>query len=363
MWKYFLADAKGTDVKVNSDKGEDVGLVVATRPHKTFTSRAAFLTNPTYGREMNQDAAFGGTPLLIADGDSTPWTFAQSGTKFTEASTDRAYAGSASVKSAKAPVGDYAEFTNQAGGAGTDIDMTNYVAFSMWINVDNNWTAATEVQFQGVVGAALAGNAVDLSDYFDYAQQDTWHFIIIPMADLGLSTTLIDAVRITQGSKGGPRGPTYYVDVLTLENTGGSIAYSVKPTAGTWFNINVFHIAMVDALAATLASGTMPALSYDKFLGMASNEGLKLEVYRDNVLVSGSSFRLGNLGDMLSMPDAEITNAIGDGTNTAISVERHQDCPMILKSEENDELRVTLEDNFSVLLMMRFSVMGCVETR
>jgi len=363
MWKHYLCDAKGTDVKVNEDSGEDTGLVVATRPHKTFTSRIAFMTNIAYGRDMAQDGKYGGTLVLIADGDSTPWTFAESATKYTEDSTDRFYAGSKSIKADNADIGEYCEFTNQDPGAGSNIDLDgNYVAFTMWINVDKDWTSAVEVFFQAVVGGSLTGTAVDLSNYFDYLQQDTWHFIAIPLADMGIAAIEIDAVRITQGNDDGNK-VKYYVDLLTLEETGSPIAFSVKPTLGTWYYINVFHITMADALAGTVASGTMSGLSYDKFLGLASTEGLKFERYRDDVLVSGSSFQLTNLGDMMSMPNAHITNAIGDGTNTMISVERHPQTPMVLKSEENDELRVTIADDFSQLLLMRFSVMGYVETR
>ena len=108
----------------------------------------------------------------------------------------------------------------------------------------------------------------------------------------------------------------------------------------------------------------MPNLSYNKFLGMdAIVEGLKFEIYRDDELVTGTSLQVASLGAMLALPDARITNAIADGTNTLISVERKLSVPLILKAEEGDELRVTLNDNFSVLLMMKFSVMGYKETR
>ena len=100
MWKFFLANKSGQDAEVNSDTGEVPGLVVATRPLKTFDTKTVFFTNPTYGREMAQNAAFGGVALLLHDGtDTGAWTFSEpTGTKWEANSTDEAYADSKSLK-------------------------------------------------------------------------------------------------------------------------------------------------------------------------------------------------------------------------------------------------------------------------
>ena len=83
MWKFFLGDKAGTSVGVNADTGEDVGLVVATRPHKAFTTKTAFFTNPTYGREMAQNAAYAGSVLIHDGTDTGEWTFSEPvGTKW-----------------------------------------------------------------------------------------------------------------------------------------------------------------------------------------------------------------------------------------------------------------------------------------
>ncbi len=370
MIKNAIADKNGETVALNTDSGEDVGLVVATRDHKTYNLKVGFVTNSTYGSDMAQDAAFGGAPITIHNGlDDVAWTFAQSAGKWDEDSTDRFYAGAKSIKCDNAAVGEYSEYTNQDGGAGTDIDLTNYAAFSMWINTDKDWKTDSEVFFQGVVDGGLVGNSVDLSDYFDWSDKDVWYYVSILKADLGLSTTSIDAVRITQGAKGGHKAPKFYIDDLTLQQSGSPIAFSIKPQKGTWFHITTVHITMADNVDSEVDTGadtkvpTMYGLSYDKFLGMTPGAGLKLEGYRDGELIVGSSQQITSLGDMLSLPSTTITNAVADGTNTCISLERNFPVPSILKAEENDELRVTLDDDFSVLLMMKFSVMGYQETR
>jgi len=47
MWKSFLANSSGIPVEINTDSGENAGLVVATRPHKTYHPFSTFFTNPT----------------------------------------------------------------------------------------------------------------------------------------------------------------------------------------------------------------------------------------------------------------------------------------------------------------------------
>jgi len=68
MIKNYITDPK-TGIKaevVNSD--ENNALVVATRPLKTFDNKLTYFSNPTYGIEMNQDGASGGTAIEIHDG-------------------------------------------------------------------------------------------------------------------------------------------------------------------------------------------------------------------------------------------------------------------------------------------------------
>jgi len=59
MLKHILANKAGIPVEANTDPGEDTGLVVATRDHKTYTPKTVYFTNSTYGREMAQNGAYG----------------------------------------------------------------------------------------------------------------------------------------------------------------------------------------------------------------------------------------------------------------------------------------------------------------
>ncbi|MFH1626332.1 MAG: hypothetical protein ABID54_14425 [Pseudomonadota bacterium] len=55
--------------------------------------------------------------------------------------------------------------------------------------------------------------------------------------------------------------------------------------------------------------------------------------------------------------------AIGDAANTLVSLEIKFQVPEILKAEDNDELRVTVQDNLSGLLMLRMVAAGYEEVR
>ena len=65
----------------------------------------------------------------------------------------------------------------------------------------------------------------------------------------------------------------------------------------------------------------------------------------------------------MQLPGTEITATGSDGTNTWVTFKAVHMEPIILKSEEDDELSFTISDDISGLLRFRISA-GCkVETR
>ena len=367
MFKHFLADKAGTPVEVNQDAGEDVGLVVATRDHKTHTPKAAFFTNDTYGREMAQNASYGVGGLLIHDGtDTVAWTFSEPvGTKWIADSTDRSYDGTKSLKCDNPAVNDIMQLINNV-GPGDDIDMTgNYVALTMWINVDKDWKNGDSISVYAHVGGSLVGNVVYLEDYFNPSNEDDWQYINIPLADMGIASSTLDAFRFKCESKEGPKAPKFYIDELTLQASGAPIDYKIAPAKGTWFHIKSFQTTFVDAVSADNADSTMMQLSYDQILGMAPVAGFERKRYQGNPASPSHRSRMTNLMDLLSSHSTTITNHISDGTNTMITLTQTLPENMIvtLKSETLDKIVYSIEDDFSQLLYFRVSVCGYVETR
>jgi len=367
MFKSIIANKSGVPVEVNTDAGEDTGLVVATRSHKTYTIKTAFFTNPTYGREMAQDGKYGGTPLLLHDGtDTGAWTFSEPvGLAWVADSTDRFYADAKSLLSNNSNVGAIMQVINNT-GPGDNIDMTaSYVALTMWINVDSDWSAGDSVSVYAHVDGALAGNKVYLEDYFPYSRYDVWHWINIPLTDMGIGSTSIDAFRFQTESREGAKSPKFYIDEMYLQVSGAPIDFEVKPDNGTWLYIKAFQTTFVDAYNPDNADGTMPNLSYNKILDVASTTGYVYKRYSGGGTNPTSERRITNLMDLLSLPYSRINNYISDGTNTLVTVENIYPTGMefVLKAEDLDKLVFTVEDKFDDLLYFRICVQGYVEQR
>ena len=367
MLKHILADKSGVPVEVNTDPGEDTGLVVATRDHKIYSTKTVFFTNPTHGREMAQDGKYGGTALLIHDGtDTGAWTFSEpTGTAWVADSTARYYADAKALLSNNSNVGDIMQVINND-GPGNNIDMTgNYVALTMWINVGADWVVGDSVSVYAHVDGALAGNAVLLEDYFDYATWDTWQYIDIPLTDMGIGSTSIDAFRFEIEARAGAKSPVFWIDEMYLQESGAPIDFEVKPDKGTWFYIKAFQTTFVDAYNPDNADGTMPMLAYDKILDVTPTTGYIYKRYSGGETNPTVERRITNLMDLLSLPYSRINNYISDGTNTLITIENIYPTGMefVLKAEDLDRLVFTIDDKFDDLLYFRICVQGYVEQR
>ena len=367
MFKSIIADSSGVPVEVNTDTGENTALVVATRDHKTYTTKTAFFSNPTHGIEMAQDGKYGGTPLLIHDGtDTVAWTFSEPvGTAWVADSTTRFYSDAKALLSSNSNVGAIMQVINNT-GPGDNIDMTaSYVALTMWINVDSDWVTGDSVSVYAHVDGSLVGNAVMLEDYFDYSTYDVWHWINIPLTDMGIGSTSIDAFRFEIESRAGAKSPTFYIDEMYLQVSGSSIDFEITPDKGTWFYIKAFQTTFVDAYNPDNADGTMPNLSYNKILDVASTTGYVYKRYIEGNTHPVSERRITNLMDLLSLPYSKISNYISDGTNTLITIENTYPTGMefVLKSEDLDKLVFTIDDKFDDLLYFRICVQGYVEQR
>ena len=367
MLKYILADKNGIPVEINTDSGEDTGLVVATRDHKSYTTKTVFFTNPTYGREMAQNGKYGGVPLLTHDGtDTVAWTFSEPvGTKWTADSTDRVFADAKSLKCDNSNVDDIMQIINNV-GPGNNIDMTgNYVALTMWINVDKDWQAGDSVSVYAHVDGGPVGNKVYLEDYFDFDNYDIWQWIDIPLIDMGIGSSIIDAFRFETEAREGGKSPKFYVDEMYLQASGAPLDFEVIPDLSTWFHVKTFQTTFVDAYNPDNADGTMPNLAYNQILGVTPTTGYVYKRYSAGETDPIFESRITSLMDLLSFPYARLNNYISDGTNTLITIENTYPTGMevVLKAEDLDKLVFTVDDKFDDLLFFRISVQGYVEQR
>ena len=347
--KAQVEDTNGTEKKA---------LVVATRPLKTYDNKLAFFSNDTYGVEMNQNAGFSGTSVKIHDGtDNSYWTARDvvGGGKTTFNNTDQNHtpAGNKSIKSDNSPVGDVFEIDK-----GSTIDLSSYAAITMWIYVDKDWKLGDAVDFYGWLSTgtpAQVGTKVDLSDYFEYDNYDTWQKITIPLIDMGLVGATIDTVRVEQESSEG-KAPKYYLDDIQLEETGEPITFTLKPKLGTWLLVKSFQIVV-----AATGSAASPNIPYDTVLGTSIASGINYKRISEGVTTSQAT--INKFVDFMGLSNATITGQGGDTTNNWVSVNVKFNEEVVLKAEDEDKMTLTINDDLSGLLYLRVGAGAKVETR
>lgn len=360
MLKVNITDpAKGIVARV-VDGIDPHALVVATRPLKTFSNRAAFFVNPTYGININQNASAGGTPEQIHNGlDDLLWTGSNViGSKAIFNSALQFKEGSQSVLINNPNINDIVQFAK-----GSDLDLSDYVSFSMWVYVESDWGDNDSISMYGWdTGAGISvGTSVFLEDYFTFHEFGVWHKVNIPLSSLELSSSTIDALRIQITTREGAKSPRFFLDVIQFEETGNLIEYIIKPKNGTWYHVTSLMQSFADAYDGTLINATMPNLSYEKILGETLVVGYTYAAVIDGKLTDPGT--IGSLGDMLQFPNSRITSLIDDGTNVFLAVQTDLSHPFVLKSENDDYLTLTIQEDLTGFLQFRFSVNGFVEDR
>lgn len=333
-----------TMIKRNGEQGP----VVFIDPLREYEANTAFAFNRNFGIEMARDFSFTGTPVGVHNGiDSTLWTAVSViGTKYTFNSTDQFNSGAASVKSNKASVGNVMEFDR-----GSNLDLSNYVAITMYIYVDNGWspsnTDSMSVCGWDTATLAIVGVAVRIEDYFNETEFGIWQKVTIPLGDMALSGETIDAIRIEVIARSGG-GPLYYIDDFQIENTGGSEIFKAEAPRGKKFLVESLSFLFIDALDTTLASNSMPNLSYDKILGLPTlpNGIVFQRTSKGEVLFSAN---IKSISDSIRS-GGNLKNIISDGTNTSITLETVFMEPLVLDARKADAISIIISDDLSGLI-------------
>lgn len=347
-------EIEGTDqhgrtarVALREHDGE-MGLVVFTDALHDWTPIFLPAFNDDFGVEMAQDFAFGGSPVKVHDGiDAVLWTGSSiTGGKFQFSNTDRFHSGIRSVRTDNASVGDVAQFDK-----GSIIDLTNYVALTMYINVDKDWKGGDSISIYGWDTATnlIVGNQVFLEDYFNETEFDEWHKVTIPFVDMGIATSSIYAFRMQIISKEG-KSPKFYIDDFQVEELGVPQVFYLKPREGTVIEIHQLAFSITAALDTRLLNATTLNLSYDKFMNLAAlDNGLLFQRVANSEVIFGQVIK--TIGAALR-GGASIKNIISDGTNTQLTIETDFGSPLLLDSRTNDSMNFILSDDLSGLITM-----------
>jgi len=358
-----IVDGKGTSKVAHlHQKDEDVGLITYTHPLKVQEVKFIPALNNEYGIEMAVNGGFSGSAEEVHNGiDNTYWTGSNIiGAKVTFNSTDRPNNGTNSVKVDNPSANDIWQFDK-----GSDIPVSGSNAFTMAVNVDQDWNTGDSVGmylWDTGLGSAV-GNTVLLEDYFNETNFDVWQNIVVPMSDLGfsdVSVETIDSIRFEQLSKSA-KAAKFYMDDLQLEanGAGSPIEFKVEAPIGYKFLVNSFNYTIIDAYDGRLADSSMPNLSYNKFLGEASlPNGLGFALQQNGESTFSSPIH--NISDSLK-GGASVINAITDGTNTSITIHTEFLEPTILDSRNDDKISITINDDLTGFISLTAIAMGKVE--
>lgn len=336
-----------------SPNGTENGVIVATDTFHKFNGKTIPFTNADHGIAMNQDGAFGGTALTVNTGENGDWNAADVvGTKLTAESADRANSPTLSTKIDNPAINDVWEWDK-----GSNQILTGYVATTMFINVDKDWTTDS-IELYAWDGTAEVGNRVKLEDYFSENEFDVWHALIIPFGDMGIVGETIQSLRMQLVTKSGGKSPKFYVDDIQLEQTGEAIEYRVVQADDSPYHIYSFRVALADDLASSTVG--VPALTYNKLLGLTKlTNGITFRRFTSGVQVS--QFTMTDLFDFFTA-GFHLTNGINDGSNTAICLDIVFDDPIILDGNAvNDYISVTISDDLSGLAKFTVTAKGSRE--
>lgn len=329
---------------------EHVGLLTLQERFLKFNPLVRPFLNDSFGTAMNQNVTFSGTPEIIHNGGtSTEWTgSALAGTWN--------FADSGKVSLASGNNNDAATFAEETP---TTIDMSGFTTLTGKINLTAYDPTFNSLDVIFDLSAVNVGNSVDINDFIDTGLIGTEQAFIIPKADLGLTTQGVDGFTITCDRSGGTK-PTMTFDDIQLEQTGDSAVFLVSAARGSKFHITEIRIGIADALAGTLADGTMPGLSYDKILALSAlTNGIVFSRVQENVTNFSVTFK--QIGDFLSA-GSNLINQISDGTNTFITFLVTFPEPIILEGDPTENfLSFTINDNLSGLLQFTASARGAVE--
>lgn len=353
-----LLDARGGGLEAHVHElpgpGKHAGVLTLTERFLQFDPDVRPFLNDSFGNAMNRSVTFGGTPEGIHDGtDSALWTGAAISGTWDFSDTTNPSAGSNCVSLTSGDNGDTATFSDA-----TETVMSGFETMTGLIRLDTYSGVNNSISLQFLNNAVNVGNSINLNDYINTATLNAYQSFAIPKADFGIDAQTVDQINMTLLRTGGAK-PTFRVDTWQIEDTGAPLTYLSSAPAGARYHIDRIRVTMVDALAATLTDGTMPALAYDKLLGVSAlTNGLAFRRVQKGKIEQ--AFTLRQLSDFLSL-GAHVVAAFGDGTNTLLTLEFPFREHIVLEGEPDSFLSITVSDDLSGLLLLHAVSGGAIE--
>jgi len=362
---------KNAHIVTHNDKDSSNSLVVATHPLKQFQENTLFFTNDTFGINMNiQAGQFGGNPLVIYK-ENVEWTTsAISGTWTFNSGTVGAIAphgGSVMIDATATSNNDTMQLSNIS-----SLDLSNYTSITGYINI-TAWSVvgikAVNIYGWNTGTGTIVGIAVNIGTYVNTGSLSTWQKFTIPLENMGLKGSTINAFRIATISSTGTV-QNYYLDDIQIEEVSGesetsSASFSIQPNNETWLHISSFTFFFADDdYAPVLATGLMTGIPYDSLLGVSSLAGgLIYNRYQDGEIIVTEKIQ--QLSGLFRMPSTVISGygISKDYAGSWVSIFSPVAEPIILKAEDQDKITWTISEDLSGLSIFNISAACKIEYR
>lgn len=338
------------EVRRGNFNGRPFGVVAHTTELYDWKQRSILFTDDDGSRNINIDASFGGTPDGVHNGtDAVEWTAAATVGTWDFASTIQSHSGTKSIRANNMSNGDIATISK-----GSSLDFSAYTAFSGWIYIERFQDTTQQIWATFTLSSITIGNSVNISDYIDGSTSGAWQKFVIPKSDLGITDVDVDALVIEFVVSSG-KAPRVYFDDMQIEETGGKV-FTASPNIDKVFQYNAIEFYFADAIASTLASGTMHNLAYDQILGVtALSSGIGLQRFENGKPQVTVIMR--NLSEMLSST-FDIINVGSDGTNTFLKLRVKLPVWITLDGKERDRVQLSISDDLSGLLEFKAILIG-----
>ena len=354
--KIIIIGENNNTLAINSDG--IIGVNASENFDKYYYNYLDF-TNPTYGKDINQDGALGGTPEEVHDGtDTSLWTASDEGAGTWDfAGTTDPKEGSKCIDGTGTLDGAIAQFDR-----GSSLSMASYAAFSGWIKYTSAivGTQACDIYGYDTGTSLMVGNEVCVCSYVDRDLLNVWQKFVIPKDDLGLNSSSIDAIRFEISATAS--APNFYLDQIQIEETGTPVTFTLTPTIGTTFYIYTFDTILAApytgliTVAGATENATTPNIPYDTLLGVSLTNGITYRSFRANQPVD--SRVLLNFLDYIETPGGRIAGHGCNGINTWVKLRTILPFPTALNGDNNDYMTITVGDDLSSMLRYRSSVSG-----
>lgn len=300
-----------------------------------------YYENETFGKQVNQDGLYSGTPDTIYD-ENIEWTMSAVVGAWNFDSLTNPFNGTKCIDGTLTADGDIAQALR-----GTPIDLSNYVAISGQIRIEAIG-AVDDLQIYAwdTVGASIIGNSVNISDYVEITTLNEYQAFNIPLADMGIETETISAIRFEVVDTNPPF--KFRLDYIRVQEAGGNLAYTVPAPSGFRLEILETTLSIISSAAYT---GKIDPLT---ILGLTLTNPIVFQLGVAGTVLPTGAF--GAVDDWVEQGFA--LSHYGDDTSTAVQLRLQYPKPIILNSATNDFVRLLNSDNLGGLAKFTVSYAG-----